>query len=450
MQYKKVDFAINKSFYPLLANTDRYLVMYGGAGSSKSFTAAQKILSRCSNSEKKQRILVCRKVANTIEGSCFKLLSDLVSMYDLRSKVTINKTTHSFTFANGNEIISTGLDDPEKLKSIAGVTSMWIEEATELDESDFRQLDLRLRGESEDYKQIIITFNPIDERHWLKKVFCDNKPDNCTVHHSTYLDNRFIDEEYKKMLSEQIAGDDNLRRIYLLGEWGRIITGTEFYHQFKHIRHVQPTPFIPESSIHLSFDFNVVPFCTLQCMQLVKLPLDRWQIRCFDEFCMPNPYNDPQGCCKFFLENYVDLMKDKDGRNACRLFYYGDATGRATSTTGQKDGFMRKNNFDLIKEGLRGYLDNNSERVPTFNPHLKARKQKVNRALSGEWMFDIVIDPKCKNLIGDFENVKDDPDGGKLKKMVKNKDTGQLYEEFGHCSDSFEYGFFEAFKPYMK
>ena len=99
------------------------------------------------------------------------------------------------SFANGSEILFAGLDDVEKLKSIYNITGIWIEEASELLEGDFNQLDIRLRGKTKYYKQIIITFNPISIMHWLKRRFFDRKDKRARVHESTYKDNRFLDEE---------------------------------------------------------------------------------------------------------------------------------------------------------------------------------------------------------------------------------------------------------------
>ena len=60
-------------------------------------------------------------------------------------------------YYNGNRLYFAGVDDPEKLKSIEGITSMWIEEATELSLNDFNEIDRRLRGKTKNYKQVILT-----------------------------------------------------------------------------------------------------------------------------------------------------------------------------------------------------------------------------------------------------------------------------------------------------
>ena len=86
----------------------------------------------------------------------------------------------TITHLNGSQIIFAGLDDVEKLKSIDNITMMWIEEASEINQADFHQLDLRLRGATKYYKQIIFTFNPVDINHWLKKRFFDVPYNNVT------------------------------------------------------------------------------------------------------------------------------------------------------------------------------------------------------------------------------------------------------------------------------
>ena len=82
------------------------------------------------------------------------------------------------TCANGNSVIFKGLDDTEKLKSITfpkgELTDIWVEEASEVREEDFNQLDVRLRGKGT-HKQMVLTFNPVSVLHWLKRRFFDRQ-----------------------------------------------------------------------------------------------------------------------------------------------------------------------------------------------------------------------------------------------------------------------------------
>ena len=117
-------------------------------------------------------------------------------------------------------ILFLGLDDREKIKSIAGVTSVFIEEATELNEEDFNQIDLRLRGETPFYKQIILAFNPISVTNWNKKYWFDEPKTNSLVVKTTYLDNDYIDEGYRDVLMSLKQSNIDLYKVYALGEWG--------------------------------------------------------------------------------------------------------------------------------------------------------------------------------------------------------------------------------------
>lgn len=214
---------VNQCYRSDFIYNGRYLVLLGGAGSGKSYFATQKLIIRAMQT--KHRFLVLRKVERTIRESVFKLFTSVLLEENLSEMVSINKTDKTIRFKNGSEIIFAGLDDPEKIKSIAGITGMWLEEATEFAEADFDQLDLRLRGLGNDYKQIILAFNPIDHRHWLKRRFFDNNLPNAKTNKTTYLDNAFIDEEYKVKMEQLRDQDENLYNIYALGNWGVPLKG---------------------------------------------------------------------------------------------------------------------------------------------------------------------------------------------------------------------------------
>ncbi|MFE4569959.1 PBSX family phage terminase large subunit [Paenibacillus chitinolyticus] len=212
----------NDKFYPLYNNKDRYLVLMGGGGSGKSVFTAQKVIVRMLT-EKKHRFLVLRKVAKTLRESVFMEIKNVIYRWGLESLFKIPKGTSSelhITCINGNEILFAGLDDVEKLKSISGITSIWIEEASETMPEDFRQLDIRLRGRTLHYKQLMITFNPIDVNHWLKKEFFDKPKPNATTIHSTYKDNKFLDNEAIRVLEAFKETDPYFYQVYAMGEWG--------------------------------------------------------------------------------------------------------------------------------------------------------------------------------------------------------------------------------------
>lgn len=222
---KKIKDITNPIYYPLFKNKCRYLVLKGGAGSGKSWWICEKKLYRILR-EKNHRILIVRKVARTLRRSVFQLFRDYIIRWNSSSLFKINKSDMDIQCVNGNMLYFAGVDDPEKLKSLEGITSVWIEEASELTLDDFNEIDRRVRGKSENYKQIILSYNPISVLNWTNKRFFEQKPklmpdgllDTKTLT-TTYKDNRFLDDEYKAIL-EGYTG--NARQVYTLGLYGQL------------------------------------------------------------------------------------------------------------------------------------------------------------------------------------------------------------------------------------
>lgn len=213
----------NEVYYPLYNNQDRYLVLMGGGSSGKSVFTAQKMIYRCLT-ESGHRFLALRKVKNTIRDSVFTELKKAIHSWGMQELFVIPAGVSGELYircVNGNEILFAGLDDVEKLKSIVGITSMWIEEASELTPEDFRQLDIRMRGQTANYKQIMLTFNPISISHWLKDEFFSGEPKpETTTLKTTYRDNRFLDAAAIRVLEGFRQTDPYYYTVYCLGEWG--------------------------------------------------------------------------------------------------------------------------------------------------------------------------------------------------------------------------------------
>lgn len=223
LDFERLPERVNDIYYPLIFNESRYLVLYGSAGSGKSVFITQKILYRMlSEQGHNHKFLIIRKVAKTIRESVFAEVKNTIAAWDMIKLFKVNKTDMTITCLNGNTIIFAGLDDVEKLKSISGITGIWIEEASEVDQADLQQLDLRLRGKTHFYKQIIISFNPVSILHWLKEFFFDRPPKNCRTLKTTYKDNRFLDQEYIDVLLALKDKDPYYYMVYALGEWGVI------------------------------------------------------------------------------------------------------------------------------------------------------------------------------------------------------------------------------------
>ena len=227
----RIERVMNESFYPLLWDKKRYLILKGGAGSGKSCFSTEKILFRILY-EKNHKVAVIRKVHRTHRDSTYAELCRTINRWGMGSLVKAIDGIPKIRFpAFNSEIIFLGTDDIEKLKSITGLTMIWIEELSELAERDFTQIDLRLRGFIKTYFQIIGSFNPVSDMSWIKGRFFDTEDEDATTHHSTYLGNRFLDEQYKKKIKDLERVDYQYYKIYGLGEWGSL--GNLIYSNFK-------------------------------------------------------------------------------------------------------------------------------------------------------------------------------------------------------------------------
>lgn len=211
----------NPVYLPYLENEDRYLVFFGGGSSGKSYYIVQRYVYKCF--KQKMNLLVVRQTAKSNRDSTFALFVQVINNFGLQRLFDISKSSLRIKCTNGNEIIFMGLDDTEKVKSTTfesgELTDIWCEEATEMIESDIQQLKVRMRGGTSK-KQMILSFNPINISHWIKKHFIDGKMEKATVVHTTYKDNKFLTEDDKKTLENFKNTDPYYYQVYGLGEWG--------------------------------------------------------------------------------------------------------------------------------------------------------------------------------------------------------------------------------------
>ena len=247
---------INTAFWNFFESKSRIRISYGGSGSGKSVQAFQEMLYKTCV-EPGHNYVVCRKVANTNKSSTYSLILQLlynftlnqdadVSNINISSLFKVNKTEMSFTcIQNGNMIILKGLDDIEKLKSItfpSGVlTDILVEEASETSQGDIDQLNLRLRGKAKVPFQMTLLLNPITDKHWIKREFFDKRSYqrrfDVEILKTTYLNNEFIDDDYKAILEGYKDIDIEMYRVYCLGIWGHF--GNVIFNNWK----IAPCPY---------------------------------------------------------------------------------------------------------------------------------------------------------------------------------------------------------------
>lgn len=211
----------NTTYFPHLQDySKRYEIYYGGAGSGKSVFLTQKLLIKAM--ARRRKVLVIRKFATTLKDSVFQLFIDTLKQWNIYSYCKINLSTYTITLPNDSIILFKGLDNEEKIKSIAGITDIWCEEATELTEDEFTQLDLRLRAKEPDL-QVFCSFNPVSRANWVfKKWFTEDaiiNPNTTMILKTTYKDNKFLPKEYTDALEEKARTNPTYYRIYALGEF---------------------------------------------------------------------------------------------------------------------------------------------------------------------------------------------------------------------------------------
>lgn len=227
-------------------NYKKYLCV-GGYGSSKSYHIALKLILKCL--EEKRKVLVVREVYDTHRDSTFSLFKEILegmnlladSPRDKKRKVVAKESPFKLTFPNKSEIIFKGMDKPEKLKSLNGITIVWLEECSEIKYDGYKELLGRLRHPYLSLHFILST-NPVGTDNWVYKHFFKDVDDtgketvilddeilyklktvvrgDTYYHHSTVDDNYFVQQDYIDQLEEMKKFDKDLWRIARRGRFG--------------------------------------------------------------------------------------------------------------------------------------------------------------------------------------------------------------------------------------
>lgn len=258
-------------YLPGITNPSTYNLLWGSAGSGKSQTMIQFFLAEIFDTSvnQNQTFFVVRKVATTIRNSVFADFKNKINDWGLE-KYIIARAGMLEIQCGTNRIVFIGCDNPEKLKSLAQAKYIWVEEATELTFDDWTQITLRLRGKSVSKKRFFVTFNPISDSHWIKRVFFDERhkleADSVLDIHGTYLDNiDKLDAEYVARMEALEVINPTMHQIYALGQWGVWDRESLFCQHFDEKKHVVDGEIKahPDYELFLSFDFNVTNTCVL-------------------------------------------------------------------------------------------------------------------------------------------------------------------------------------------
>lgn len=459
----------------------RFIVLYGGSSSGKSFSVAQffSILAFYEGCN----MLVMRKVGASIEKTIYADFRAAINGIDGLAECCRFKQ-NSIVFNDGGKIDFSGLDDPEKIKGISQYKRVFLDELSEYDETDFKQIRLRLRGQ--EGQQIVAAFNPISEEHWIKKKWFDREtwqdipmaltignetlpqelcavksvrmnsekmilnpntgeydrhaPDTIVIQ-STYLNNFWVvgspDGKYGYYDQQAIATFENDRindpdyyQVYALGEWGHIRTGAEFFPSFSHGVVCGRFKYNPELPIHISMDSNVLPYVTATFFQKEYKPDDVQQVTQIDELPIESPNNSARKAAK------VIAKRLKEYGYSDKVYLHGDASGKAANTIDEQN----RSFFDLVIDELEHEGFEVEDCIGNKNPSVATTGEFINAVWDGRVPgVAIRIDNDCTTSIDDYQAVQKDENGAIAKKKVTNPVTKQKYEAQGHVSDTLRY-----------
>jgi len=272
IDFKNLPLVINEAYYKNLGSSKRYEIYVGGAGSGKSVFVCQK-LALMIMIQPGHKILALRKIGGTCENSIFAEFGTAIERLGVSALWRKRQSQAILDYEyipNGGRIIFKGFDEPEKIKSIQGITAIWMEEATEFTPADLNQLDLRLRPPKPFKPQIFISFNPINIVHWLnKRFFQGGQKGKTSIHKTTHKDNKFLTEEYVEMIEayndpESATYDPYYYQVYGKGDWG--VIGDLVYTHIRELNdwpwevvYARGTPILDENGFPSGFSEPNVP-----------------------------------------------------------------------------------------------------------------------------------------------------------------------------------------------
>ncbi|MGN1176216.1 MAG: PBSX family phage terminase large subunit, partial [Roseburia sp.] len=406
----KITKPVAAAFEDFIFNWDyeRYLAI-GGYGSGKSYHIAFKIIIKLL--EEKRKALVIREVFDTIQDSCYDLICEILDDMGLlttdpkefrkkKNKVLALKSPLKIKFPNGSQIIFKGMDKPDKVKSINGVSIVWLEECAEIKYAGYIELLGRIRTPNVSM-HFILSCNPIGRDNWVYNHFFvrlddegqehvivdENKlydrkvlvKNGTYYHHSTPDDNPWLPWQYMKRLDDLKNYDYPL---YTVARWGRFgATGTRVLPQFK----VATNPKLFKSAIdklgpenqYFGFDFGFEEsFNAVICM---SVDIKRSILYIWDEIYMNHVTDD-------VFADQPEMQRLKMRINTLNEQGYNKVIV-ADNEDPKAIQYYRQNGFKIrgCRNKFAGSRLSNTRKVKRF------RK--------------IVVSPKCKNTIRELKDL---------------------------------------------
>nr|DAS65942.1 MAG TPA: terminase large subunit [Caudoviricetes sp.] len=365
-------------------------VHYGGASSGKSHGVIQKVVFKaCQNWNYPRKVLFLRKVGATVHDSIFEDVKQCLESWQLLDKCKVNNSAYRIELPNGAQFIFKGLDNPEKIKSIKGVSDVVMEEASEFTLDDYTQLTLRLRDKRHKDKQIYLMFNPVSKSNWVYNAFFVKNPKNTIVYQTTYKDNRFLDRVTVENIEELANRNEAYYKIYALGEFATLdkLVFPKYEKRLLNKRELEHLP----AYFGLDYGFINDPSALLH----VRIDDENKRLYVVEEFVKKG------------------LTNDKIAEAIKTLGYAKEEI--------QADSAEKKSNQELRNLGIVRVVD------------VKKGPGSVMQGIQYLLQYDWIVDERCVKLIEELENYT-------WKKDKKtNEYTNEPVDSYNHCIDAIRY-----------
>lgn len=381
----------NRHIYDHLFDYDTFTeVHYGGASSGKSHGVFQKIVIKALKDWKKPRkILVLRKVGATVRDSVFADVQATLSYFGILNMCKINMSAFRIELPNGAEFIFKGMDNPEKIKSIKGISDVVMEEASEFTLDDYTQLTLRLRDKAHKQKQIYLMFNPVSKANWVYNAFFVKKPKNTVVYQTTYKDNRFLDALTRENIEELANRNEAYYKIYALGEFATL----DKLVFPKYTKVLLNKDDLRQITSYFGLDYGFIN--DPSAFMHVKIDDDRKRL--------------------YVVEEYVKkgLTNDKIAESITALGYAKEQI--------RADSAEKKSNQELRNLGIGRVID--------VKKGAGSVMQGIQYLLQYEW----IVDERCVKTIEELENYT------WKKDKATNEYINEPVDSYNHCLDAIRY-----------
>lgn len=375
----------------------RYKAVKGSRASKKSSTQSLKVITEIIENPN-INWLVVRKVERTLRDSCYAQLKWAIHRLKVDNFFKCSTSPLEITYKpTGQKILFRGLDDPLKVTSITvevgSLCRLWIEEAYEItSEEAFDRLDESIRGQLPKgmYHQVVLTFNPWSDRHWLKKRFFDEPSKNVLAMTTNYMCNEFLSEA-DLVLFEEMKKNPRRYRTAGLGEWG-IVEGLVYENWEERVFDVHEISIRPSVRSAFGMDFGYVNDpSTLFCGLVDTVARE---IYVFDEMYEKGMSNE-------------DILSKVSGMG------YSKERIKADSAEPKSIAYLRKAGLTRIRAAKKG-------------------PDSIRAGISIIQDYKIIIHPRCVNFITEISNYTWDKD--KFDNAI-NKPI----DDFNHLMDAMRY-----------